>query len=250
MRADDGVMREDHLIDAPPDYVHRLRAGATTLAIAGYAAAACAVASMLALPASNTMPIARTGLVSTLVLAWVIALAIWCKGWWRLTEAPVEALPSRATVIAGTLVRTALVLGVVFVSIWAVGVVVRSIGVGSDRHFAETLALAGMPIARWGSVALIAVVFVAGQCVIASLAARTAPTKPNLHLFPLTLAMLPTGLAVWPAAMNRFTLTALVVTLVTLAFAYTGAQGAVLRWRLGRLLRERRRAEVLVTREA
>ncbi len=242
-------MREDHLIDAPEHYVYRLRAGAQNVTLGGWALALCIVLSMVELPRYHTAPIARTTMVVTLLGVMLASLLLWMKGWWRLTDARVEALPARGVMVSGMLTRTGLALGACGAGAWCLLACLRALSSDVDRTLASLLLHTQPSLVPLATTALLLGAWIASQHAAYTLRERTAPARPGLFALPFTLATLPVGLVTLPNAMQHPTLLAFLTMAIALLLAFHGAQGAILRHRIGRVLRERRRAEVLASRE-
>ena len=242
-------MREDHLIDAPADYAHRLRAGAANLALSGWALAACVVLSTVKLPGPHGAPLARTGVLVVMLGLLTCALALWGKAWWRLTDARTEALCSHAVTLGSNAVRLALLALVPAFGAWLLAASLRAITTPTDDNLALLLVRTeptALPIAVG---ALVLAIFATSQGLARALRERTDPAKPGVFALPCTLATLPVGLVTLPGAMNQPSVLAFVTMSLALLFAFHGAQGAILRHRIARVLRARRRAEVLAARE-
>lgn len=241
-------MREDHLIDAPPEYAYRLRAGAANVAISGWGIAALVVVSMVALPSAQGTPLVRTGWITVLYALWLGALTLWCKGWWRLTDSSVESLTPHRVVVSNACARGALLAAFGALCVWSVGAIVRGVSTAADPTLTHLLLSSPPAVAPAIGIAAFSVAFVCTQPVVRSLTRRTAPARPGTLAVPFAFATLPVGVIVLPPAMNSPSVLGFATLGVAIVFAFAGAQGAILRARIGRLLRERRRAEVLATR--
>ncbi|MEM1423694.1 MAG: hypothetical protein AAGH64_06795, partial [Planctomycetota bacterium] len=242
-------MREDHLIDAPWAYAQRLRAGARDLLLAGWALAASVVLSTLELPNAHHAPLARTSSVVLLLTLIAGSLALWARAWWRLTDVRTEAIASRAVTLASHAVRVLLVLATGACAAWSVLATLRAVGVRTDDNLALLLVRTTPPVVPIVALSLLLAIASLSQALVRALRERTAPARPGVFAFPLTLATLPVGLVTLPSAMNRPSALAFSTMVLALLFAFQGAQGAILRARIARVLRERRRAEVLASRE-
>lgn len=241
-------MREDHLIDAPLDYAYRLRAGAGNCALGGWCVALAIVFSMITLPSAQTMPLVRTGMVISMLVYTGAAFLLWAKGQWRLSDARIEALPTRTDTTVANTERALLVMSVFAVAGWLLVSMLRAISTDTDPAFAQILINARPPIVPIVATGVIAGVWLCAQRLAYALRERTAPAKPGVFAFPLTLATLPVGLVTLPGAMQTPSFLAFLTMGLAIAFAFSGAQGAILRHRVSRVIRERRRAEVIATR--
>ena len=242
-------MREDHLIDAPWEYAHRLRAGAFNLLCAGWTLAACVVFSTLTLPNAQSAPLARTASVVFLLTLSAGALTLWAKAWWRLTDVRTEAIASHGVTFASYAMRVLLVLATCACALWFTLATLRAIGVGTDDNLALLLVRTPPTVVPIVALAMLLVLAALSQPLVHALRERTAPAKPGVFALPFTLATLPVGLVTLPGAMNQPSPLAFATMALALLFAFQGAQGAILRFRIARILRERRRAEVLASRE-
>ncbi len=243
-------MRPDHLIDAPSSYTLRLRKGATRLVLAGVVLAGAALLSMMPLPTGQQAPLVRTLLLVLQLAVWGIAGAWWVGAWWRLSDARVESLPTRGFMGGSLAVRGCLLLFMCSGVIAWCAALVRAILDAGDASFYELVLNTTPAFAALTTVIAGAATIVAGQAVVRSLYERTTPSK--LPLYPVALGAVSSPLPVMflPANYGPPFPIGLPPWLVKMACLFAAAQGAVLVYRISRVRRALRKAEVDAARAA